>query len=99
MHRGGEHREHLAAHRPDRRGADEVAGRAVLDELDQALAAGAGDPAAGRLGERGQADGDVEPGVAGLLLGQADRPDLGVGEGHPRHGVVLGLAGVVAVGR
>jgi hypothetical protein len=96
VHGGGEHREHLSAHRADRGRADEVAGIPVLDELDDPLAAGAGDPAAGRRRERRPADGHLDPGVAGLLLGEADRADLGVGEGHPRHRVVLGLAGVVA---
>ena len=46
---------------------------------------------AGRLGEVGAADLDLATLLARLLLGQAHRPDLGVGEGHPRHGAVVGL--------
>ena len=82
--------EHLAPGRADRGGADQHALVGVRDELDEARVAGLVDPAPGEEVRIGVADLDVDAALAGLLLGEADRPDLGIGEGDPGQRPVVG---------
>ena len=68
-------------------------------ELDQALVAALVDPAPRRRRQVGEPDPDVDAPVACLLLGQADRSDLGIGEGHPRDRPIVRRGTVTARAR
>src|ERR1700730_3326829 len=78
-----QHGEHLAATRPRGGAADQDTAVGILDELDEAVVAGAVNETTGRIAERAVAGANAHALFSRLRLGHDHGAHLGVGEGDP----------------